>query len=133
MGHRGARITYPQEQEGRTDSGNHENFSDDDEIGYNGAPQLERTTASSIRTELPQRNDEGVQIMETAVSHKENTAKESNEHSRASTAIQIVRSEHGLTTIPVGGEGLSVVLLAMKDRKEKEKKRRQPLEQALSE
>ena len=71
--------------------------------------------------------------METDVSHKENTAKESNEHSRASTAIQIVRSEHGLTTIPVEGEGLSVVLLAMKDRKEKERKRRQPLEQALSE
>ena len=71
--------------------------------------------------------------METVVSHKENTTKESNEHSRASTAVQIVRSEHGLTTIPVGGEGLSVVLLAMKDQKEKERKRRQPLEQALSE
>ena len=47
--------------------------------------------------------------------------------------MQIVRSEHGLTTIPVGGKGLSVVLLALKDRKEKERKRRQPLEQALSE
>ena len=60
MGHRGARIMYPQEREGGTDSGNHGNFSDDDEIGYKGAPQLERTTASSVQTELPQRNDEGV-------------------------------------------------------------------------
>ena len=49
------------------------------------------------------------------MSDKENTAKESNEHSRASMAVQIVRSEHGLTTISVGGEGLSVVLLTMKD------------------
>ena len=48
MGHLGARITYPQKREGRTDSGNHENFSDADEIGYNGAPQLECTIASSI-------------------------------------------------------------------------------------
>ena len=46
--------------------------------------------------------------------------------------MQIVRSEHGLTTIPGGGKGLSVVLLALKDRKEKERKRRQPLEEALS-
>ena len=60
MGHRGARITYPQEREGRTDSRNHGNFNDDAEIGYKGAPQLERTTASSVRTELPQRNDEGL-------------------------------------------------------------------------
>ena len=60
MGHRGARITYPQEREGRTDSENHENFSDDDEIGYKGAPQLERTITSSVQTKLPQCNDEGV-------------------------------------------------------------------------
>ena len=132
MGHRGARITYPQEREGGTNSGNHTNFSDDDEIGYKGAPQLEHTTTSSIQTELPQCNDEGVQIIETAVTHKQNTTEQSNEHSRASTAVQIVRSEHGLTTIPGGGEGLSVVLLALKDRKEKERKRRQPLEEALS-
>ena len=133
MEHRGARITYLQEREDGTDSGNHTNLSDDDEIGYKGAPELERTTTSSVQTELPQHNDEGVQIMETVVTHKQNTEKQSNEHSQASTAVQIVRSEHGLTTIPVGGEGLSVVLLAMKDRKEKERKRRQPLEQALSE
>ena len=38
MGHQGARIMYPQEREGGTDSGNHRNFSDDDEIGYKGAP-----------------------------------------------------------------------------------------------
>ena len=87
MGHRGAQITYPQEREGGTDSGNHTNFSDDDEIGYKGAPQLECTIASSVQTELPQRNDEGVQIMETAMTHKQNTAKQSNEHSRASTAV----------------------------------------------
>ena len=115
MGHRGARITYSQEREGRIDSGNHTNFSDDDEIGYKGAPQLERTTTSSVQTELLQCNDEGVQIIETAVTYKQNTAEQSNEHSRASTAVQIVRSEHGLTTIPGGGEGLSVVLLALKD------------------
>ena len=133
MGHRGARITYPLEQEGGIDSGNHSNFSDDDEIGYKGAPQLERTTTSSIQTELPQCNDEEVQIMETAVTRKQNSAEQSKEHSRAGTAVQIVRSEHGLTTIPSGEEGLSVVLLALKDRKEKERKRRQPLEEALSE
>ena len=133
MGHRGARITYPQEREGGTDSGNHTNFSDDDEIGYKGTPQLERTTTSFVQTKLPQCNDEGVQIMETAVTQKHNTAEQSNEHSRASTAVQIVRSEHGLTTIPGGEEGLSVVLLALKDRKEKERKRRQPLEEALLE
>ena len=61
--------------------------------------------------------------METVVTHKQNTAKQSNEHFRASTGVQIVRSEHGLTTIPIGGEGLSVVLLALKDQKEKERKR----------
>ena len=87
MGHRGARITYPQEQEDGTDSGNHGNFSDGDEIGYKGATHLERTTASIVQTELLQRNYEGVQIMETVVSHEENTAKESNKHSRASTAV----------------------------------------------
>ena len=38
-----------------------------------------------------------------------------------------------MITIPLGGEGLSVVLLALKDRKEKERKRRQPLEQTLPE
>ena len=133
MGHQGARITYPQEREGGTDSGNHTNFSDDDEIGYNGVPQLERTIANSVQIELPQCNDERVQIMETAVTQKQNTAKQSNEHSRASTGVQIVRSKHGLTTILIGGEDLSVVLLALKDRKEKERKRRQPLEKALSE
>ena len=133
MGHRRARITYLQEREGGTDSGKHENFSDDDEIGYKEAPQLERTTTSSVQTELPQCDDEGVQIMETALTQKQNTVEQSNEHSRASTAVQIVRSEHGLTTIPGGGEGLSVVLLALKDRKEKERKRRQPLEEASSE
>ena len=47
-------------------------------------------------------------------------------------AVEIVRSEHGLTTIPLGGEGLSVVLLVLKDWKEKERKRQQPLEQPLS-
>ena len=47
--------------------------------------------------------------------------------------MQIVRSDHGLTTIPHGGEGLSIVLLAMKDRKEKERKRQQPLEEPLLE
>ena len=40
MGHQGAQITYPQKQDGGTDSGNHENFSDDDEIGYKEMPQL---------------------------------------------------------------------------------------------
>ena len=131
MGYRGARITYLQEREGGTDSGNHGNFSDNDEIGYKRALQLERTTTTFVETELPQPNDEGVQIMETVVTYKRNTSKQNNEHSRASTAVQIVRSEHGLTTIPLGGEGLSVVLLALKDQKEKERKRRQPLEQAL--
>ena len=38
-----------------------------------------------------------------------------------------------MTTIPLGGEGLYVVLLALKDRKEKGRKRRQPLEQPLLE
>ena len=71
--------------------------------------------------------------METAVTYKQNIAEQSNKHFRASTAVQIVRNEHGLTTIPLGREGLSVILLALKDRKEKERKRRQPLEQALLE
>ena len=69
--------------------------------------------------------------METVVTYKRNTSRKSKEQSRASTTIQIVRSEHGLTTIPLRGEGLSVVLLALKDRKEKERKRRQPLEEPL--
>ena len=38
-----------------------------------------------------------------------------------------------MTTIPLGGEGLSIVLLALKDRKGKEKKRRQSLEEPLLE
>ena len=75
----------------------------------------------------------GVQIIETVVTYKQNTAKQSNKHSRANMAVQIVRSEHGLTTIPLGGEGLSAVLLALKNRKEKERKRRQSLEHVLSE
>ena len=47
--------------------------------------------------------------------------------------VQIVRSDHGLTTIPHGGEGLSVVLLAMKDWKEKKRKRQQSLNKPLPE
>ena len=62
--------------------------------------------------------------METVVTYKQNPSRQSNEQSRARIVVQIVRSEHGLTTIPLGGEVLSVVLLALKDRKEKEKKRR---------
>ena len=86
-GHRGARITYPQEQEGGTDSRNHGDFSDDDEIGYKGIPQLERTTSTSVKTKLPQPNDEGVQIIEMVVTYKQNTSKQSNEHFWASTAV----------------------------------------------
>ena len=71
--------------------------------------------------------------METVVTYKRSTSKQSNEHCGGSTNVQIIRSDHGLTTIPHGREGLSVVLLAMKDRKEKERKRRQPLEQPLLE
>ena len=59
MGHRRARITYPQKRDGGSDSGNHQNFSDDDEIGYKETPQLERTIATSIETKLLQPNDEG--------------------------------------------------------------------------
>ena len=70
MGHRGAQITYPQERGGGTDSGNHGNLSDDDEIGYKRTPQLECRTATSVQTELPQLNDEGVEIMETDVTYK---------------------------------------------------------------
>ena len=71
--------------------------------------------------------------METVVTYKRNTSKQNNEHSGASIDVQIVKSEHGLTTIPHGGEGLSIVLLVMKDWKEKERKRRQPLEQPFPE
>ena len=64
--------------------------------------------------------------METVVTYEQNTSRQNNEQSRASMDVQIVKSEHGLITIPHGEEGLSVVLLALKDQKEKERKRRQP-------
>ena len=47
--------------------------------------------------------------------------------------MQIIRDEHGLTTIPLAGEGLSIVHFALKDWKEKEKKRQQALEQPFLE
>ena len=118
MGHRGAQITYPQKQQDGTNTGNEENCSDDDEIGYRGTPPLERTRGASAETELLQFNDEGLQGMETVVTYKRSTSKQTNEHYGGSTDVQIVRTDHGLTTIPHGGEGLSVVLLAMKDQKE---------------
>ena len=133
MGHRRARITYPQKRDDATESGNEENFCDDDEIGYKRTPQLEHTTRTSIETELLQTNDEGLQSMGTIATYKQNTSRQSKEQSRASTTVHIVRNEHGLTTIPLGGEGLSVVLLALKDQKEKERKRRQSLEEPLLE
>ena len=89
MGHRGARITYPQKREGGTDMGNLGNYSNDDEIGYGGIPQLERTTRTYGETKLLQFNDEGVQIMEMVVIYKRNTSKQNNEHSGASTAVQL--------------------------------------------
>ena len=70
MGHRGAQITYLQERDGGSNSRNHENFSDHDEIGYKGTSQLERTTTAFVETELLQPNDEGLQIMETVVTYK---------------------------------------------------------------
>ena len=90
MGHQGARITHPQERGGGTDSGNHGNLSDDDEIGYKGTSQLESRTTTFVQTKLPQLNDEGVEIMETSVTYKRSTGKQSNEHFWASTVVQIV-------------------------------------------
>ena len=133
MGHRGVQITYPKKKEGGTDIGNQEHYSDDDEIGYRGTPQLERITGTYGKIEVLQFNDERVQIMETVVTYKRNTSKQNNEQPEASTAVQIVRSKHGLTTIPYGGQGLLVVLLAIKDWKKKQMKRRQPLEQPFPE
>ena len=83
---------HPQEQRDETDSRNHGNLSDDDEIGYNETPQLEHRTATSVQTALLQPNDKGVKIMKMVVTYKRSTGKQSNEHSWASTAVQIVVS-----------------------------------------
>ena len=68
-------------QDGGIDSGNHQNFSDDDEHGYERTPQLEPTITGFVESELPQLNEEGRQIMDTVVTYTQNASRQSKKQS----------------------------------------------------